>query len=224
MKTYITQEQAVELAKASGFTVHRGLGLLQSVPEDVFGHGLISKEIYALCNAAIQHYRDSLVAGVVLPEPVAYFYHDAGSAETANPLLHSTMFLHRSERRQNLRNETPLYTADQLRQAIADALCVAEKETAELRLYKQNMEARFKGLNNMLADALAKQVPQWQPIETAPKPSGQVLLSAGKQTGCGHWYSTYNRWEYDGYGFGIPKSQPTHWMPLPAAPDPKKAA
>ena len=87
-------------------------------------HGL--NHLVVLCNAAIQHYRDSL-AGVELPEPVAWLAEYGGD----------------------------VFTADQLRQAIADALCVAEKETAELRLYKHNMALRYKGLNNMLKDALA---------------------------------------------------------------------
>ena len=64
----------------------------------------------------------------------------------------------------------------------------------------------------------SKEVPQWQPIETAPKPSGRVLLAAEGRTCYGHWYRTYERWEYDGYDFGNPKSQPTHWMPLPNPP------
>lgn len=49
-------------------------------------------------------------------EPVAYLYHDAGSAETANPLLHSTLIVFASERKPTCRNETPLYTEAQLRQ------------------------------------------------------------------------------------------------------------
>lgn len=69
-----------------------------------------------------------------------------------------------------------------------------------------------------LAPMAAPSTSQWQPIETAPKPSGRVLLSAEGETCYGHWYSTYNRWEYDGYEWGNPKKQPTHWMPLPPPP------
>jgi hypothetical protein len=59
---------------------------------------------------------------------------------------------------------------------------------------------------------------KWLPIESAPKPSGRLLLAAEGKTCYGHWYSPHSRWEYDGYDFGNPKSQPTHWMPLPPPP------
>jgi hypothetical protein len=60
----------------------------------------------------------------------------------------------------------------------------------------------------------------WLPIESAPKPSGRVLLAAEGQTCYGHWYSLAEppRWEYDGYACGNPKTQPTHWMKLPSPP------
>src|SRR5271166_5463021 len=49
----------------------------------------------------------------------------------------------------------------------------------------------------------------WRTIESAPK-LGRILLLAENQCCYGHWYKTYNRWEYDGYSFGNPKTQPTH--------------
>lgn len=65
-----------------------------------------------------------------------------------------------------------------------------------------------------------KPTSEWQPIETCPKPSGRVLLwSEGfRSASYGHWYSTYKRFEYDGYDWGNPDEQPTHWMPLPKPP------
>ena len=57
----------------------------------------------------------------------------------------------------------------------------------------------------------------WRPIGEAPK-LGRILLAAEGQTCYGHWYSIYQRWEYDGYAFGNPKPQPTHWLPLPQPP------
>lgn len=134
MKEYITQEQAGELLNFVGGTWEG------CIRED-------KEFLHKSMNAAIQAYKDSLVAGVVLPEPSAEIVEDDNGMLTtqwAVPYIPN--------------NKDKLYTADQLRQAIADALCVAEKETAELRLYKHNMEARFKGLNSMLKDALAKQV------------------------------------------------------------------
>lgn len=61
-----------------------------------------------------------------MPEPVAYFYHDARNAESANPLLHSTMLVHRTERRSNCSNETPLYTAEALHDVLEQAAQIAD--------------------------------------------------------------------------------------------------
>lgn len=62
----------------------------------------------------------------------------------------------------------------------------------------------------------------WLPIESAPK-LGRILLAAknppfGYQVAYGHWWKTYNRWEYDGYAFGNPTEQPDYWRPLPEPP------
>lgn len=66
---------------------------------------------------------------------------------------------------------------------------------------------------------------QWRPIETAPKTGERILLAADwtdklkvKQVAYGHWYKLGPYWAYDGYQFGNPECQPTHWMPLPAPP------
>jgi hypothetical protein len=92
MKEYITQEQAEKLAhrRATKYA-HRTAPLYCSyafVPHTLMD---FVRDIEA---AAIQHYRDSLVAGVVLPEPVANAVHKGEL----------------------------VYTADQLRQAIAAAI------------------------------------------------------------------------------------------------------
>lgn len=42
--------------------------------------------------------------------PVAYMYHDAEDAHSANPMLHSTMLVFACDRRTGYANETPLYT------------------------------------------------------------------------------------------------------------------
>ncbi len=118
MKEYITRDKCNEL---------------------LVKHGDGADGFHKFANAAIQAYRDSLMAGVVLPELPDPDYLGADGV--------GDIFGYEERHMQ-----------DYARQAIADALCVAEKETAELRLYKHNMEARFKGLNSMLADALAKQV------------------------------------------------------------------
>jgi hypothetical protein len=43
------------------------------------------------------------------PRPIAYLYHDAPSAEAADPMLHSTLVVLAADRRPNCRNETALY-------------------------------------------------------------------------------------------------------------------
>tara|TARA_R110000868_G_scaffold99334_1_gene273432 strand:+ start:1300 stop:1947 length:648 start_codon:yes stop_codon:yes gene_type:complete len=211
MTTYITQEQAEKLAhrRATKY-VHRTAPLYCSyafVPHTLMD---FVRDIEA---AAIQHYRDSLVAGVVLPPMPDFQYANENGA------LYGRISMEHYAR-----------------QAIADALCVAEKETAELRLYKHNMEARFKGLNNMLKDALAKQVPQWQPIETAPKDGTWILVGGGETDdeeeargiAVASWTrelngsvgDRYARWQfavYDGGHYGN-YINPTHWMPLPQPP------
>jgi hypothetical protein len=54
---------------------------------------------------------------------VAYLYHDAPSAEQADPLWHSTFVVMARDRQNALRNETPLVTL-----AHANAMVAAERE------------------------------------------------------------------------------------------------
>ena len=60
-------------------------------------------------------------------KPFAYLYHDAGSAETADPMLNSTLLVLAAERNPRLRNETPLVMLNWAQQAI-DAAVAAERE------------------------------------------------------------------------------------------------
>ncbi len=64
----------------------------------------------------------------------------------------------------------------------------------------------------------------WQPIKTAPK-DGTTIILLGKTKHAawdfietGHWYRLEGgKWLYHHY-IGDEPRQPTHWMPLPAAP------
>ena len=68
---------------------------------------------------------------------------------------------------------------------------------------------------------------KWQPIETAPKdgttiiafrptspPHIEGMCWVADDDGTGDWY-----WSYDGDGPGVHMVKPTHWMPLPEAPE-----
>ena len=56
----------------------------------------------------------------------SYLYHDAATAEQANPLTHSTLLVLADGRRPTFRNETPLLTLAQ-----AESLVAAERERWE---------------------------------------------------------------------------------------------
>lgn len=88
---------------------------------------------------------------------------------------------------------------------------------------------RFKG-STCWKEALSRieAATQWRPIDTAPNPSGQVLLAVYNKAFSSyevynrHWYKLENRWVYDCHIFGQ-KGQPEFWLPLPAAPEIKEA-
>jgi hypothetical protein len=68
----------------------------------------------------------------------------------------------------------------------------------------------------------------WQPIETAPKDGTAILLGARGGSWIGKWLPVYtsgyvpdNKWSslmLNHDHMGEKWQQPTHWMPLPAAP------
>jgi len=77
------------------------------------------------------------------------------------------------------------------------------------------------------AIASAPRVPQWQPIDTAPKGIEQVLLRVptrwGKPAGhlVAHGYWSRDIWLIFNADGAVQRVDPTHWMPLPAAPQPE---
>ncbi|QLB38245.1 hypothetical protein phiGT1_33 [Sulfitobacter phage phiGT1] len=78
--------------------------------------------------------------------------------------------------------------------------------------------------------ALPGMVPQWRPIETAPKDGTEFQVWLSKKNGHGFWdprarynknncFQLWGRVDYDIDGWEIyPGLEPTHWMPLPEAP------
>jgi hypothetical protein len=54
----------------------------------------------------------------------------------------------------------------------------------------------------------------WQPIETAPKDGGSILLATPKgRMADGFWSPVYGVWSWP-----YVMVEPTHWMPLPGRP------
>ena len=159
MTTYITQEQILAIGKS----------VLNKV--DAYDDGIgFARDIEA---AAIQAYRDSLVAGVVLPE-------------------------------------------------VPDADYLGADGVGDIFGYEERHMQDY--ARQAIADALAKQVPQWQPIETAPKDGTQIVVPsqwsgqdadiASFDTNKSAWFSVKLELLID---------PPDCWMPIPAAPDPKEA-
>lgn len=92
----------------------------------------------------------------------------------------------------------------------------------------------------------APAVPEWQPIETAPKTGVKIIVTylnrlGNKRTVMARWVTDDEAAESDHDGVGleagwyecidnwdeytevtIHEGEPTHWMPLPAAPSPDK--
>lgn len=78
-----------------------------------------------------------------------------------------------------------------------------------------------------IISALQSPTPEWQPIETAPRDGTIILMFyptrylGPNKTIVGKW-TKYNggSWQNDEFSMSDTPEQPTHWMPLPAAPKP----
>lgn len=85
------------------------------------------------------------------------------------------------------------------------------------------------GLNTMpsfdkaidaLREALAQPAPErWMPIETAPKDVTILLYGAKRLEMCVGMHHSRDDWVTDTTSVWMSMYPPTHWMPLPAAPD-----
>jgi hypothetical protein len=65
-------------------------------------------------------------------------------------------------------------------------------------------------------------VPQWQPIETAPKDGTWVLVWSYSRVAVSFFCEKENEWcsDWQDYQEHYNNESPTHWMPLPAPPVP----
>ena len=85
-------------------------------------------------------------------------------------------------------------------------------------MYPKQSTERLNRPNAFDAAALRLAVPEWRPIETAPRDE-LILVGPTKRMGiCVAMHHSRDGWvtETTGDWFGI--YTPTHWMPLPAAP------
>ena len=81
----------------------------------------------------------------------------------------------------------------------------------------QVAQGRCDGLEEKLAKA-EQRVAEWQPISTAPK-DGTVIMVA-EETEPGFWEYEQGFYSHTwGFGGGSCTNNPTHWMPLPKAPN-----
>ncbi|GBR10481.1 DUF551 domain-containing protein [Acetobacter oeni] len=101
---------------------------------------------------------------------------------------------------------------------------IAAHDLSEVQIYETQAENNEATLNvcRALASAALKSVfgevlTPWRPISEAPKDGTEVMLYAPNII-CGgmssdRWNAKLNQWDVASDG------QPTHWMPLPAAPE-----
>lgn len=65
---------------------------------------------------------------------------------------------------------------------------------------------------------------EWQPIETAPKDMTEIIVLCGaKDVRLGWYFAPSSRTQHWHDHRGA-KIKPTHWLPLPAAPEQEGAA
>ena len=102
-----------------------------------------------------------------------------------------------------------------------------------------NTDEQVETMRQVLGDALAKQMgigyyyvtaetaraalavvplPEWRPIETAPKDGVFVLITDGDVVQIGYYEDHLTAWRSDADQCRL-WSDPTHWQPLPAPPE-----
>jgi hypothetical protein len=84
-------------------------------------------------------------------------------------------------------------------------------ECLECAALKHDLERVMTRENDFL-----NRLPEWQPIETAPKDDMiEVLTWNGTSVAVATW-----AWDWKWQTSGLPAFEPTHWMPLPEPPEP----
>ena len=108
---------------------------------------------------------------------------------------------------------------------IADAVEWVEDAANRLAELEQDNHMQAIKIEKMQAEIDALKVAQtWQPIESAPRDARLVLLrvahgSEWAGVHAAHWSASKHAWMY-APDYAVPR--PTHWMPLPPAPETAK--
>jgi hypothetical protein len=112
---------------------------------------------------------------------------------------------------------------------LTEIMRILERQQTELDVTPAGTFARILGIDTTARAIMA--LDGWRDIATAPKMKG-VLLFAVTDTGedgsiknwkmgSGFWHSGYEAWEWEGRILKAYDHQPTHWHPLPPAPEPQ---
>ena len=115
----------------------------------------------------------------------------------------------------------PKMTAAELRAATRRA--ISTLTTLTVGTMRRN--ACWDAVEAVIDAEIAAARPQWQPIETAPKDESAIQGGcwAGRRWLCAtvFWHQDYPGWylAYTGLSRDRISFQPTHWMPLPTAPE-----
>jgi len=91
---------------------------------------------------------------------------------------------------------------------------------AELEQDRKQLQAELKAAKAHLAYAerMAEQY-KWQPIDTAPMDRTDILAVKDKEIKIVFWYPYLKEWGSQQDWADDGKWEPTHWMPLPEAPE-----
>jgi hypothetical protein len=112
-------------------------------------------------------------------------------------------------------------------QELEEALNEADTWICELLPASSNGGDRLEQLRSALSNP-TPQPPRytldgWQDIETAPKDGTWIIIGhpEWRRSADGYWSDDFREWRFSGYA---PERQPTHWQPLPPAPQQKEEA
>ena len=94
-------------------------------------------------------------------------------------------------------------------------------ESRIMQWSKLEMKAIQDYARQAVREAIATAVPEWSPIETAPKDVTVLLCGAKRLEMCVGMNHSRDGWVTDTTSGWVSMYPPTHWMPLPPPPEVK---